>query len=99
MPEGLLSSHLVNGLTPGTIVRLAAPEGDFTLPDPPPARMLFLVGGSGVTPVMSMLRTLDRRGTMPAVVLHYSSPTPDRMIFRDETSETSRVGKEWGGPW
>jgi ferredoxin-NADP reductase len=84
MPEGLLSSHLVNGLEPGTIVRLATPEGDFTLPDPPPARMLFLVGGSGVTPVMSMLRTLDRRGTMPDVVMHYSSPTPDRMIFREE---------------
>ncbi len=84
MPEGLLSSHLVNGLEPGTIVRLAAPEGDFTLPEPPPARMLFLVGGSGITPVMSMLRTLDRRRTMPDVVLHYSSPTPDRMIFRDE---------------
>ena len=84
MPEGLLSSHLVNGLEPGTIVRLASPEGDFTLPDPPPARILFLVGGSGVTPVMSMLRTLDRRGSMPDVVLHYSSPTPARMIFRDE---------------
>ena len=84
MPEGLLSSHLVNGLEPGTIVRLAAPEGDFTLPDPPPDRMLFLVGGSGVTPVMSMLRTLDRRGTMSDVVMHYSSPTADRMIFRDE---------------
>ena len=84
MPEGLLSSHLVNGLEPGTIVRLAAPEGDFVLPEPPPPRMLFLVGGSGVTPVMSMLRTLDRRGTMPDVVVHYSSPTPDRMIFREE---------------
>ena len=60
MPEGLLSAHLVNGLAPGTIVRLALPEGDFVLPDPPPARMLFLVGGSGITPVMAMLRTLDR---------------------------------------
>jgi ferredoxin-NADP reductase len=84
MPEGLLSSHLVNGLEPGTIVRLAAPEGDFTLPDPPPDRVLFLVGGSGITPVMSMLRTLDRRDTLPDVVLHYSSPTAERMIFRDE---------------
>ncbi|WP_228942966.1 ferredoxin reductase [Nocardioides sp. Leaf374] len=84
MPEGLLSSHLVNGLAPGTIVRLALPEGDFVLPDPPPARMLFLVAGSGVTPVMSMLRTLDRRGSMPDVVMHYSSPTAERMIFRDE---------------
>lgn len=90
MPEGLLSSHLVNGLEPGTIVRLAAPEGDFTLPDPPPQRMLFLVGGSGVTPVMSMLRTLDRRGTMPDVVMHYSSPTADRMIFRDELLELEK---------
>ena len=86
MPEGLLSSHLVNGLEPGTIVRLAKPEGDFVLPDPPPQRLLFLVGGSGITPVMAMLRTLDRRGTMPDVVLHYSSPTPERMIFRDELS-------------
>jgi ferredoxin-NADP reductase len=84
MPEGLLSSHLVQGLEPGTIVRLAAPEGDFVLPDPPPEKMLFLVGGSGITPVIAMLRTLDRRGTMPDVVLHYSSPTADRMIFRDE---------------
>ncbi len=84
MPEGKLSSHLVSGLEPGTIVRLALPDGDFVLPDPPPERMLFLVGGSGVTPVMAMLRTLDRRGTMPDVVMHYSSPTEDRMIFRDE---------------
>ena len=84
MPEGFLSDHLVRQLTPGAIVRLAAPTGDFVLPNPPPAKMLFLVGGSGITPVMSMLRTLDRRGTMPDVMLHYSSPTEDRMIFRTE---------------
>ncbi len=84
MPEGKLSAHLVKGLAPGTIVRLALPEGDFVLPDPPPPRMLFLVAGSGVTPVMAMLRTLDRRGSMPDVVMHYSSPTAERMIFRDE---------------
>ena len=87
MPEGLLSAHLVEGLKPGTIVRLALPEGDFVLPDPPPAEMLFLVGGSGITPVMAMLRTLDRRGSMPDVVLHYSSPTPERMIFREELAD------------
>src|SRR3954451_9244935 len=80
MPEGFISSHLVGGLEPGTIVRLALPDGDFVLPDPPPAKLLFLVGGSGVTPVMAMLRTLDRRSqtsgrAMPDVVLHYSSPT------------------------
>ena len=49
-------------------------QGDFVLPDPPPAKILFLVGGSGITPVMAMLRTLDRRDTMPDVVLVHSSP-------------------------
>ena len=84
MPEGFLSEHLVRGLEPGTIVRLALPQGEFVLPDPPPAKILFWTGGSGITPVMSMLRTLDRRGTMPDVVHVHSAPTMDTAIFREE---------------
>jgi ferredoxin-NADP reductase len=84
MPEGFLSEHLVRGLEPGTIVRLALPQGEFVLPDPPPAKILFWTGGSGITPVMSMLRTLDRRGTMPDVVHIHSAPTMDAAIFREE---------------
>jgi len=61
MPEGFLSTHLVGGVRPGTVVRLAAPRGDFTMPDPPPSSVLFLTAGSGITPVMSMLRTMQRR--------------------------------------
>ncbi|WP_344196790.1 ferredoxin reductase [Aeromicrobium alkaliterrae] len=81
MPEGFLSDHLVNGLEPGTIVRLAAPQGDFTVPEPPPAKMLFVVGGSGITPVMSILRTLDRRDHLPDVVLVYSALRESEMMF------------------
>ena len=84
MPEGFMSEHLVRGLEPGTIVRLALPQGEFVLPDPPPAKVLFWTGGSGITPVMSMLRTLDRRGTMPDVVHVHSAPTRDAAIFREE---------------
>lgn len=84
MPEGFLSEHLVRGLEPGTIVRLALPQGEFVLPDPPPAKILFWTGGSGITPVMSMLRTLDRRGTMPDVVHIHSAPTMEGAIFREE---------------
>ncbi|NRQ49245.1 ferredoxin reductase [Aeromicrobium stalagmiti] len=84
MPEGFMSDHLVNGLEPGTIVRLAAPQGDFVVPDPPPAKMLMLVGGSGITPVMSILRTLDRRGSIPDTVLAYSARTEDDMMFVHE---------------
>ena len=94
MPEGFLSDHLVNGLEPGTIIRLAAPNGDFVLPEPPPAKILFLVAGSGITPVMAMLRTLHRRGTMPDVLMAYSSPTKERMIFRDQLVE---LGEEHDG--
>ena len=84
MPEGFLSEHLVRGLDAGTIVRLALPQGEFVLPDPPPSKILFWTGGSGITPVMSMLRTLHRRHTMPDVVHIHSSPTMDSAIFREE---------------
>ncbi len=84
MPEGFLSGHLVNGLEPGTVVRLAAPQGAFTLPEPPPAKVLFLTAGSGITPVMSMLRTMDRRGVVPDVVLVHSAPTEADVLFRAE---------------
>jgi stearoyl-CoA 9-desaturase NADPH oxidoreductase len=84
MPEGFLSEHLVRGLEPGTIVRLALPKGEFVLPDPPPAKILFWTGGSGITPVMSMLRTMDRRGNMPDVVHIHSAPSEHAAIFRAE---------------
>lgn len=84
MPEGFLSEHLVRGLEPGTIVRLALPKGEFVLPDPPPAKILFWTGGSGITPVMSMLRTLDRRDTMPDAVHIHSAPTKEAALFREE---------------
>jgi ferredoxin-NADP reductase len=84
MPEGFLSRHLVGGLPPGTVVRLAAPQGDFVLPDPPPDKVLFLTAGSGLTPVMGMLRMLHRRGSMPDVVLVHSAPGEQDVLFREE---------------
>ncbi|MDN5759569.1 MAG: ferredoxin reductase, partial [Tomitella sp.] len=84
MPEGFLSSHIVGGVEPGTVVRLAAPQGNFALPAPPPEKILFLTAGSGITPIMSMLRTMDRRGQVPDVVHVHSAPTEDAAMFRDE---------------
>jgi ferredoxin-NADP reductase len=87
MPEGFLSEHLVRGVSPGTVVRLASPQGGFVLPEPPPPQILFLTAGSGITPVIGMLRTLDRRGSMPDVVLVHSSPEADSVLFRTELHE------------
>lgn len=84
MPEGFLSSHLVDGVQPGTIVRLAAPQGNFVLPDPAPPAVLFLTAGSGITPVMSMLRTLVRRDQITDVVHVHSAPTAEDVMFGAE---------------
>ncbi len=90
MPEGFLSTHLVGGVKPGTVVRLAAPQGNFVMPDPAPASVLFLTGGSGITPVMSMLRTLARRGQLGDVVHIHSAPTESDVMFAAELEQLAR---------
>lgn len=91
MPEGFLSSHLVNGVPQGTVVRLAAPQGGFVLPEPPPAKVLFITAGSGITPVMAMLRTMDRRAAdrtdgdaMDDIVHIHSARTAEDVMFGAE---------------
>ncbi len=91
MPEGFLSTHLVGGVAPGTIVRLAAPQGNFVMPDPAPASVLFITGGSGITPVMSMLRTLARRDQITDVVHLHSAPTESDVMFGAELAELERA--------
>jgi stearoyl-CoA 9-desaturase NADPH oxidoreductase len=90
MPEGFLSAHLVDGVQPGTIVRLAAPQGNFVLPDPAPPAVLFVTAGSGITPVMSMLRTLVRRDQITDVIHLHSAPTPADVMFGAELEQLSR---------
>jgi ferredoxin-NADP reductase len=90
MPEGFLSTHLVSGVAPGTIVRLAAPQGNFVMPDPAPGSVSFITGGSGITPVMSMLRTLVRREQITDIVHLHSAPTESDVMFGAELAELQR---------
>jgi ferredoxin-NADP reductase len=55
---GLVSNYLCEHARPGMVVGLDSVGGDFVLPAVRPRRILFVSGGSGITPVMSMLRTL-----------------------------------------
>ena len=92
MPEGFLSTHLVGGVAPGTIVRLAAPQGNFVLPDPAPASVLFLTAGSGITPVMSMLRTLVRRDQIGDIVARAIRRRREAdVMFAAELAELARA--------
>ena len=72
-PEGLVSQYLHAHARPGLVVGLSQADGTFRLPSPRPEKILLVSGGSGITPVMSMLRTLcdeDHRGEV--VFLHYA---------------------------
>ena len=61
-PQGRVSRHLREHARPGMIVGLTQAQGEFVLPQPRPGRVLLISGGSGITPVMAMLRTLCDEG-------------------------------------
>ena len=86
---GTVSSYLVRQGRPGCIVGLGGVEGDFVLPDKLPDKLLFISAGSGITPIMSMLRSLDR-GEMGDVVVLHSARHTDDVIFGPELRELAR---------
>jgi ferredoxin-NADP reductase len=72
-PDGRVSPFLRACARPGMVVSLSQAEGDFALPDERPRALLLISGGSGITPVMSMLRTLCEEGhDGPVAFLHYA---------------------------
>lgn len=78
---GKLSPYFVDVLEPGSEVFLGDVEGEFRLPDPLPDRMLMISAGSGITPIWSMLRELDRRNYDGDVFHLHGARTPQDMIF------------------
>ena len=57
VPDGVVSGHLVHRCRRGTLVHLAPAEGDFVLPSEG-GKLLMVTAGSGITPVIGMLRNL-----------------------------------------
>jgi len=90
-PGGIVSPYLNANARPGMAVDLSPAQGDFVLPAPRPERLILISGGSGITPVMSMLRTLcDEGHTGPVAFVHYSLRADD-MPYR---SEVERLAAE-----
>ncbi|WP_300404727.1 FAD-binding oxidoreductase, partial [uncultured Nocardioides sp.] len=83
---GVVSGHLVRRTRPGTMLRLAQAAGDFVLPDPLPGKLLLVTAGSGITPVIGMLRNLFSRAEVPTtdIVLIHSALSQAEVIFADE---------------
>jgi ferredoxin-NADP reductase len=85
--EGVVSPMLVRKGEPGSIISLGGVEGEFILPDEVADGLLFISAGSGITPIMSMIRSLAGDDELDDVVLIHSAPTPETVIFGDELRE------------
>lgn len=88
VPGGPGSGWLHDHLRPGMTIEVAPPLGDFVLPRA--RRLLLLSGGSGVTPLMSMVRFLFDMAEPCDVIFIHSARSPADIIFRDELAMMAR---------
>jgi ferredoxin-NADP reductase len=89
--EGKVSPYFVRHARPGEIVRLGGVEGTFVLPDPLPRKIVFISAGSGITPIMSMMRCLARRDAMEDVVHLHSAREENGVIFGAQLRRLERT--------
>ncbi|HEX2300669.1 MAG TPA: FAD-binding oxidoreductase, partial [Pseudonocardiaceae bacterium] len=83
---GTVSGALAHRTPVGTLLRIGPPAGEFVLPEPVPEKLLFVTAGSGITPVMGMLRDLaaTRPETLDGAVLVHCDRTPADVVFASE---------------
>nr|WP_244424747.1 hybrid-cluster NAD(P)-dependent oxidoreductase [Methylobacterium nodulans] len=113
VPGGPVSNWLHDRLRAGDIVRAVGPMGEFSCFTHPAPKYLFLSGGSGITPMMSMARTFHDLGEARDVSFVHSARTPADIIFRSELERMAQLdtafrfvaicedqapGESWNGP-
>ncbi len=101
VPGGKVSNHLVREAKAGTLVHLEQAAGEFVLPDRG-SKLLFVTAGSGITPVIGMLRNLfpvaesgvvrlERSTDFDITVVHVAPTEPDS-IFLDNLRSLDTAG-------
>jgi ferredoxin-NADP reductase len=95
IPGGVVSNHLVHRSRAGQMLQLAQAEGEFVLPQPIPRKLLLVTAGSGITPVIGMLRNLFSRAVPVSIdiVLVHVNLNADTAMFRDELRALGDAGK------
>lgn len=83
-PGGKVSNWLHDNMQVGAEISVLGPHGSFTCAHHPAGKYLFLSGGSGITPLMSMTRTLYELGEDHDIVFVHSARSPKDIIFRHE---------------
>jgi ferredoxin-NADP reductase len=87
---GLMSEYLCNDLEVGDRLELGRPFGEMVLPTTMPAHLLLLAAGSGITPMISQIRRLARKGMPTSVTLMYWEKTTADFNFAQELQSIAR---------
>ena len=89
-PGGFVAPYLLNGLKVGDVVETTGPAGHFYHEPLIDGRdLVFMAGGSGITPFMSMIRDRVTRQSPLKIHLLYGSRTPEEVIFREELEKVA----------
>ncbi len=88
--DGFVSRHLLEDVKPGAVFEASSPAGTFTHnPLFHGDDLVYLAGGSGITPFMSMIREASERCLDRRILLIYGSRDPGDIIFKDELGRIS----------
>lgn len=94
LPDGEVSPYLGQVLSVGDPLELRGPIGGWFVWEPGPAPVLLVAGGSGVVPLMAMIRSRAATGTGAPFRLVYSVRGPDDALYAAELAERQR-GDDW----
>ncbi|MFD4350326.1 2Fe-2S iron-sulfur cluster-binding protein [Streptomyces coelicoflavus] len=88
---GLFSTHAHDGLRPGDRLAVRGPSGTFHAPAQAPKHLVLIAAGSGITPLMSMIRThLSDAASDSRIDLLYSSRNSEEIIFGEELNRMEK---------
>ena len=99
--DGEVSPYLVDGLQVGEQVEVRGPIGGWLVwrPEAGEAPVQLIAGGSGVAPLMAMLRTRRAAGSSRPFRLLYAVTDPDRQYYRDELAAMGEEGVQVDLHW
>ena len=89
-PGGAFSEWLATGATPGTRLRVRGPQGSLTLTEGTLVTRVLLGGGTGLAPLLSMLRNMADLGDPSPVRLYFGVTTEAELFALDELRELQR---------
>ncbi|MBT2696711.1 NO-inducible flavohemoprotein [Bacillus sp. ISL-40] len=90
-PDGMVSNYLHNGVSQGDILKVSAPAGDFVLDTEKNTPVVLLSGGVGLTPMMSMLKTVVEVQPERKVTFVHAAANGNVHALRDEVEEVSKL--------